>query len=408
MPLIIVFLIVSSMQAQELDLSAYFQDYSGAMVIFNEKSGEIFRYNPEQCARRFPPCSTFKIPNSAIGMEVGVLTGPDHLFKWDGKKRFYDAWNKDLTLAEAISVSAVWYYQKLAKQVGRDRMSEYVNRFKYGNRDISGDITTFWLGSPLEITANEQIEFLYSLFNNHFNLKQSTLVNLKSIMRQKETATGTLYGKTGSNMTDNGDWVLGWFVGFVDVNTTRYYFASNITGGEKPMGTLAKKITIQVLEDMGLLGDAGAVPKINLNYTPLPNGFYRVNEMRDEHTRFHPLTGSERLQSRDYGSANGQNSAFEYFTIREDNYIPIKIKNTPVLSKDQNGKPTLGIELDPMYVKPLETFTRENIGNQVAIYIDGRVITKHTIREAIKDGKIQISQCADNVCERIFVSLTKK
>ena len=54
------------------------------------------------------PASTFKIPNSIIALETGVVEDPDKdVFKWDGVTRSIEAWNKDHTLRSAIAVSAV-------------------------------------------------------------------------------------------------------------------------------------------------------------------------------------------------------------------------------------------------------------------------------------------------------------
>ena len=45
------------------------------------------------------PASTFKIPNSIIALETGVVADPDKdIFKWDGVVRSIEAWNKDHTL----------------------------------------------------------------------------------------------------------------------------------------------------------------------------------------------------------------------------------------------------------------------------------------------------------------------
>ena len=45
------------------------------------------------------PASTFKIPNSLIALETGVVADPDkEVFKWDGVKRSIEPWNKDHTL----------------------------------------------------------------------------------------------------------------------------------------------------------------------------------------------------------------------------------------------------------------------------------------------------------------------
>ena len=65
------------------------------------------------------PASTFKIQNSIIALETGVVGDPDKdVFKWDGVTRSIEAWNKDHTLRSAIAVSAVPVYQEIARRIG--------------------------------------------------------------------------------------------------------------------------------------------------------------------------------------------------------------------------------------------------------------------------------------------------
>ena len=107
------------------------------------------------------PASTFKIPNSVIALETGVVTDPDKdIFKWDGVTRSIEAWNKDHTLRSAIAVSAVPVYQEIARRIGVERMQKYVDLFDYGNRDIGGGIDQFWLTGNLRIDPVQQIDFV--------------------------------------------------------------------------------------------------------------------------------------------------------------------------------------------------------------------------------------------------------
>ena len=85
------------------------------------------------------PASTFKIPNSLIALETGVVQDPDKdVFKWDGVTRPIEAWNKDHTLRSAIAASAVPVYQEIARRIGEARMQKYVDLLDYCNRDIGG------------------------------------------------------------------------------------------------------------------------------------------------------------------------------------------------------------------------------------------------------------------------------
>src|SRR5258705_6168635 len=100
----------------------------------------------ERSGQAMLPASTFKIPNSLIALETGVVEDPDKdVFKWDGVTRSIEAWNKDHTLRSAIAVSAVPVYQEIARRIGQERMQKYVDLFDYGNRDIGGGLRPFLL-----------------------------------------------------------------------------------------------------------------------------------------------------------------------------------------------------------------------------------------------------------------------
>ena len=107
------------------------------------------------------PASTFKIPNSIIALETGVVADPDKdVFKWDGVTRSIEAWNKDHTLRSAIAVSAVPVYQEIARRIGAERMQKYVDLLDYGNRDIGGGIDQFWLTGNMRIDPIQQVDFV--------------------------------------------------------------------------------------------------------------------------------------------------------------------------------------------------------------------------------------------------------
>jgi len=63
--------------------------------------GRWQRCNANRAGKRFAPCSTFKIFNSLVGLETGVLSGKDHLMHRDGTKYDIDSWHQDQTLQSA-------------------------------------------------------------------------------------------------------------------------------------------------------------------------------------------------------------------------------------------------------------------------------------------------------------------
>lgn len=257
LPFLAIVTISSLVSAQEID-RAIFRNYDAAFIMCDRSSGAVTNIDPVRSARRLFPCSTFKIYNTLIGLELGLIHGPDDpWYTWDGVQRDIDGWNRDLTLREAFRVSAVPAYQVLARQIGAERMRRYLDRIGYGTKDISAGIDVFWLnpsrGTPIKISADEQVELLNKLLDGGLPFSKKNILILRDVMQVATTEKGTLYGKTGSAMGPDGKWSLGWFVGFVEHNGTTYVFACNILGGEDPSGKVARAIVEDVLKSQGLL-----------------------------------------------------------------------------------------------------------------------------------------------------------
>ncbi len=246
-----------SAMAQDVDTS-FFGDHEVALVIYDRSSGEMINVNAECSARRLSPCSTFKIFNTLVGLELGLIKGADEpWYKWDSVERFLDGWNKNLTLREAFRVSAVPAYQILAREVGETRMKKYIYKIGYGSEDISAGIDVFWLSRPnttsIMISADEQVDLLNKLLDGNLPFSEKNIGILRDIMLVKKTEKGALYGKTGSGMDSDDNWNLGWFVGFLEHDDNTYVFACNVTRGKDPSGKTARSIVANVFRSKGLL-----------------------------------------------------------------------------------------------------------------------------------------------------------
>jgi beta-lactamase class D len=221
-------------------------------VLLDVSGNQLLRYNPQRCGTRFSPCSTFKIPNSLIGLETGVIADADYVIKWDGVVRERPELNRNHTLRSAIANSVVWYYQEVARRVGEQRMQEFLDAIPYGNRDISGGLTTFWLGTSLKISPDEQVEFLRRLQRDELPFSRRSMQVVREILVQ-DSRPGLIYrGKTGSNRGANGEPDLGWYVGWVEHDGDVYVFATNISG-RGTFGPRAREITENILRERGIL-----------------------------------------------------------------------------------------------------------------------------------------------------------
>ncbi len=236
------------------DLEKYFPKASGAFVLFDLNKNQYIRYNPERCAQRFLPASTFKIMNSLIGLETGVILDENYVIEWDGTHYQIPTWNQDHTLKTAIQNSVVWYYQELARRVGKERMQQYIDAAKYGNQDISGSIDTFWLEGRLRISADEQVEFLKRLYKDQLPFSKRTMQVVREILVVEKTASYQLSGKTGSAQRVMPH--IGWFVGYLETKGNVYFFATNYESTNPDgmaNGDNARHITKSILQGLELL-----------------------------------------------------------------------------------------------------------------------------------------------------------
>jgi beta-lactamase class D len=197
------------------------------------------------------PASTFKIPNSLIALETGVVEDPDKdVFKWDGVTRSIEPWNKDHTLRSAIAVSAVPVYQEIARRVGAERMQKYLDLFDYGNRDIGGGIDQFWLTGNLRIDPIQQIDFVDRLRRGVLPVSKRSQELTRDILTVTKVGDATIRAKSGLLGAEAGKPSLGWMVGWVEKGSQQTVFAMNMDCKEQSHIVARMTVTQQCLADI--------------------------------------------------------------------------------------------------------------------------------------------------------------
>jgi beta-lactamase class D len=203
------------------------------------------------------PASTFKIVNSLIGIETGRIVDEKMIIPWDGKVRNVADWNKDLTMAEAFKVSAVPYYQEVARRIGKDTMQRWLDTLGYaaknGRAVIKSPIDTFWLDNSMKITADEQLGLVKRLYFDQLPFQKRTLRLVKDVMVREKNSNYTLAYKTGWGFAENGN-SIGWTVGWVEENKHPYFFALNVEGPhETDMLAVRMNVLQGILSELGFL-----------------------------------------------------------------------------------------------------------------------------------------------------------
>ena len=202
------------------------------------------------------PASTFKICNSIIALETGVMENDSILIKWDGKERTFDVWERDMTFSEAFKLSCVNCYQEIARKIGPDRMNAKLELLEYGSMQVdSSNIDVFWLEGESGISQMQQIDFLKRLYNNELKISQRTDSIIRKMMILEENEEYILRAKTGWAIRNGHN--NGWFVGYLDKQGAIYFFATNINPGRdfnmKLFYMIRKDLTMKAFEELDLL-----------------------------------------------------------------------------------------------------------------------------------------------------------
>jgi beta-lactamase class D len=227
------------------DLSRRFFDLgtAGTFVAYKVDDYLIIASDKVRSGEGRLPASTFKIPNSVIALETGVVEDPDKdVFKWDGVTRSIEAWNKDHTLRSAIAVSAVPVYQEIARRIGAERMQKYLDLFDYGNHDIGGGIDQFWLTGALRIDPVQQIDFVDRLRRGVLPVGKRSQELTCDILPVTKVGDATIRAKSGLLGAEQGS--LGWMVGWAEKGNQQTVFAMNMDCKE-PSHVAARMTVVQ-------------------------------------------------------------------------------------------------------------------------------------------------------------------
>lgn len=201
----------------------------GTFVLYDVETDTLAVYNRERAETRFVPASTFKIPNTLIGLSVGAVRDVDEILPYGGKPQAVKAWEHDMGLREAIKISNVPIYQELARRIGLEHMRTEVARLHYGNAEIGTVVDRFWLDGPLRISAVEQVRFLARLTVKELPVSAEAQTAVRDILLVEQTPEWALFAKTGLALSVSPP--VGWWVGWVEKSGRVYVFALNMDIG---------------------------------------------------------------------------------------------------------------------------------------------------------------------------------
>lgn len=208
-----------------------------------------------QCGVRVTPVSTFNIAVSLMGFDSGILQdehAPRLPFK-QGYPDWNEAWRQDLDPSSWIKVSSVWYAQQVTTRLGVQRFQRYVDAFRYGNRDVSGDqrlgagLGYAWIDSTLKISVDEQAAFMRRIVRRELGVSDHAYDMTARILKHDARPGGwEVHGKTGTGYPiidgkDVPEHAYGWFVGWAVKDQRTVVFAHLIQDRVQQEGSAGQR-----------------------------------------------------------------------------------------------------------------------------------------------------------------------
>lgn len=222
----------------------------GTFVTYDGQTLAVYGNDLDRASTEYIPASTFKMLNALIGLEH-QKTSKDEIFKWDGNKRSFPVWEKDMTLGEAMQASAVPVYQELARRIGLDLMRSEIQRLKFGNATIGQTVDNFWLVGPLKITPIEETQFAYQLAKQQLPFKVDVQKDVKDMLFIERRGDRKLYAKSGWGM--DIDPQVGWKTGWVEDSSGKITaFSLNLEMMPDDPIVERKQLTLDILDKLNL------------------------------------------------------------------------------------------------------------------------------------------------------------
>lgn len=231
-------------------LATYFKanNVTGTFGLFDNSLGDFRIYNQIRFSdSAYTPASTFKIVNSLIGVETGIVKDDSTVFKWDTVPSGRAECDKDMSMMEAFQVSCVNWYQQLARKIGEKQMQQYLDTLgyasKYGRLVLKNDLDRFWLNSNAKVTADEQVGLVKKLYFDQLPFQKRTHEIVRKMMMRENNANYRLAYKTGLGNLPNGNRV-GWIVGWIEENQHPYFFALQTESSDPKADLVSIRMTI--------------------------------------------------------------------------------------------------------------------------------------------------------------------
>jgi beta-lactamase class D len=232
----------------------------GSITIYDYNKKQWITSDINDSHRATLPASTFKIVNTLIALETGVIEDENEIIPWiddydTSKYGHRPNIYRDLSVKQAFELSAGWAYRELAKRIGKEKYKEILTVIGYGNVDLSIDDPDFWNFGDFAVSPANQVQVLIGIYEENLPFSKRAYQVLKKIMIEEQTAEYTIRSKTGWTRAEGKD--TGWWVGYIEKAGNTYFFATRLVKDRKEknpnFGPCRKEITKTVFQFLGIL-----------------------------------------------------------------------------------------------------------------------------------------------------------
>lgn len=232
----------------------------GSITIYDYGMNKWVTNNIEASQVATLPASTFKIVNSLIALETGVIKDENEIIPWIDDYdtlKYGDRPNiyHSMGMKEAYKLSAGWVYIELAKKIGKNRYKDFLTRIGYGNVDLSIEDPDFWNFGEFAISPINQINVLVGIYEETLPFSEQSFKILKEMMIEEETDEYVIRAKTGWTRDSGKD--TGWWVGYIEKQDNIYFFATRLikdrSESNQNFGSCRKEITRTILKQLKIL-----------------------------------------------------------------------------------------------------------------------------------------------------------
>lgn len=230
------------------DLKKYFDSskVEGCFALLNNQMGTITLYNMKLDTQRFPTGTSFKIPETLIGIQTGKIIDENTTLLTDTSA------SGNLTLKQAFETSSVPYFREMGRQIGKDALHTWIDSISYGNKNLSSTVDSFWLNNDLQISPDEQLGFMSKLYFEQLPFQKYAQQTVASMMLREDDSLYKLSYATGTGIDEKNN-SIAWNLGWIEENRHVYFFVTLIRTPNKEIEeeNTAVKITKSCLKELG-------------------------------------------------------------------------------------------------------------------------------------------------------------